>query len=64
MMKRRQRAYAYITNRGSLLVFRQPAYPEAGIQITAGTVQQGEDVKSAVLREAEEETGLLPATRL
>ena len=58
MMKRRQRAYAYITNQGRLLLFRQPAYPEAGIQVPAGTVRPGEHAKSAVLREAEEETGL------
>ena len=58
-MKRRQRTYAYITNQGRLLLFRQPAFPEAGIQVPAGTVQPQEDVSSAVLRESEEETGLM-----
>ncbi len=54
----KQKAFAYITHRGRLLVFRQPAFPEAGIQVPAGTVQDGEPLDVAVLREATEETGL------
>ncbi len=38
-----------------LLVFR---HPRAGIQLPAGTVERGESIEAAVLREAEEETGL------
>lgn len=38
-----------------LLLFR---HPQAGIQIPAGTVDEGEDWQTAVLREASEETGL------
>ena len=38
-----------------LLVFK---HPTAGIQIPAGTVEEGEDIETAVKREAEEETGL------
>ncbi|MFN8472934.1 MAG: NUDIX domain-containing protein [Anaerolineae bacterium] len=49
---------AYITHRGRLLVFRQPAFPKAGIQVPAGTMEPGETPTNAVLREAEEETGL------
>jgi 8-oxo-dGTP pyrophosphatase MutT (NUDIX family) len=49
---------AYVTRRGHLLVFRHPAYPEAGIQVPAGTVDPGESPQAAVLREAREETGL------
>ena len=38
-----------------LLVFK---HPTAGIQIPAGTVEEGEDIETAVKREAYEETGL------
>jgi 8-oxo-dGTP pyrophosphatase MutT (NUDIX family) len=58
MRQRRKRVYAYITNQGRLLVFAHPNSPSAGIQVPAGTVEPGEDPNHAVLREAEEETGL------
>ena len=58
MMKRRERAYAYITNHNRLLVFTHTDFPEAGIQVPAGTVQPGEAPEDAVMREAGEETGL------
>ena len=38
-----------------LLVFK---HPTAGIQIPAGTVEEGEDIETAVIRETYEETGL------
>jgi 8-oxo-dGTP pyrophosphatase MutT (NUDIX family) len=38
-----------------LLVF---AHPTVGVQVPAGTVEEGEAFEDAVLREAEEETGL------
>ena len=38
-----------------LLVFK---HPTAGIQIPAGTVEEGEDLETAIKREAYEETGL------
>ena len=49
---------AYITHHGRLLVFRQPAFPGADIQVPAGTMEPGEAPAEAVLREVEEETGL------
>jgi len=49
---------AYITNRNRLLLFRHTAYPEAGIQVPAGTAEAGENLEQAVLREAAEESGL------
>lgn len=49
---------AYITNRGRLLVFRHTEYPGAGIQVPGGSVEPGEVVEQAALREALEETGL------
>lgn len=52
------KVFAYITNQNRLLVFRHTDFPEAGIQVPAGTVMPNEDLAAAVLREAQEETGL------
>ena len=58
-MKRiRQKAFAYITFQGRLLVFSHPDFPAAGIQVPAGTVKPGETPEAAAWREAREETGL------
>ncbi len=57
-MKTVDKVYAYITWGKRLLVFRQPRYPEAGIQVPGGTVELGEALANAALREAREETGL------
>jgi len=54
----KRKALAYITHNSRLLVFRHPHHPEAGIQVTAGTIRDGESPEDAVMREAEEETGL------
>jgi 8-oxo-dGTP pyrophosphatase MutT (NUDIX family) len=51
--------YAYITQGDELLVFRHVDFPDAGIQVPGGTVQAGESLPDAVLREAFEETGLV-----
>ena len=53
-----EKVIAYITCGDKLLVFSHPRYPEAGIQVPAGTVEEGEPLEEAVLREAREETGL------
>ena len=49
---------AYITFERRLLVFEHVRIPEAGVQIVQGTVEEGEAPEGAVMREAEEETGL------
>lgn len=54
----RHKVYGYITHQNRLLIFRHIDFPEAGIQVPGGTVHTGEDLKTAVLREATEETGL------
>ena len=53
-----EKVVAYITSGRRLLVFRQVHFPEAGIQVPAGTVDPGESPDAAVIREALEETGL------
>ncbi len=53
-----EKAFAYITRDDELLVFRHVDFPEAGIQVPAGTIGPGESMEAAVLREAREETGL------
>ena len=54
-----QKVTAFIVRERSgikeLLVFK---HPTAGVQIPAGTVESGEDLETAVKREAYEETGL------
>jgi 8-oxo-dGTP diphosphatase len=52
------KAFAYITSEGRLLVFEHVAFPEAGIQVPAGTILVGEAPALAAVREAKEETGL------
>jgi 8-oxo-dGTP diphosphatase len=54
----RRKAFAYVTHRDRLLVFSHPRVPHAGIQVPAGTIEQGETPAVAALREAREETGL------
>jgi 8-oxo-dGTP pyrophosphatase MutT (NUDIX family) len=54
----KRKALAYITWGNSLLVFRHPHVPAAGIQVPGGTIEEGESPEEAVLREAIEETGL------
>ena len=53
------KAFAYITWRGRLLVFDHVDFPDAGLQVPAGTIQAGETPEAGVIREAREETGLL-----
>ncbi len=56
-----KKVVAYITREDELLVFTHRDFPEAGVQVPAGTVEEGETLDAAVLREVHEETGLPPA---
>ena len=49
---------AYVTWGNELLVFSHPDFPEAGIQVPAGTIEPGEEPEVAAVRETFEETGL------
>lgn len=55
----RRKVFAYITHQQRLLVFRHRDFPEAGVQVPAGTLESGEKPAIGVLREAWEETGLI-----
>lgn len=57
-MLEKRKVFAYVTRGQQLLVFEHTDAPEAGIQVPAGTVEAGETIEHAVLREAREETGL------
>ncbi len=55
-----KKVVAYVTREDELLVFTHRDFPEAGVQVPAGTVEAGETLDAAVLREVHEETGLPP----
>lgn len=57
-MSQLDKVYAYITRADKLLVFKHMDFPESGIQIPGGTMESGGKPAMAVMREAEEETGL------
>ena len=52
------KVYAYITRHNQLVVFRHIDFPEEGVQVPGGTLDDGELPHVAVMREASEETGL------
>jgi len=54
----------YATWRQRLLVFDEPDFPEVALQVPGGTVEAGENIAAAALREFSEETGILPTTPL
>lgn len=57
-MEIKQKSLAYITFKEELLVFRQPDFPEAGIQVPKGTIEDGDTPLETIIREIEEETGI------
>ena len=57
-MIEKRKVLAYITKGDRLLVFRHADYPQAGIQVPAGTIEDGESPEAAVMREVYEESGL------
>lgn len=57
-----QKAYAYVTRRAEdrdqLLVFRERADPDAGVQVPKGGIDRHETPEVAVRRELREESGI------
>jgi 8-oxo-dGTP diphosphatase len=53
----KRKGFAYVTHQGRLLVFTHPNFPEAGIQVPAGSLEVDEAPDVGALREAIEETG-------
>ncbi|MBN3899877.1 MAG: NUDIX domain-containing protein [Nostoc sp. NOS(2021)] len=47
-----------MTNKDELMVFTHTEFPEAGVQVPAGTVEESEEPSEAVLREIYEESGV------
>ncbi len=58
----KHKVLAYLTRQRNgtmqLLVFKHRDFPEAGVQIPAGTVEPGETVEAALFREVAEESGV------
>ena len=59
---RYRKVVAYVTRRSpdgrtELLVFEHRDYPDSGVQVPAGTVEEGESLENALAREVLEETG-------
>lgn len=54
----RDKVILYITCGRQMLVFVHTAFPDAGIQVPAGSIEIGETPEQAARREAREETGL------
>jgi 8-oxo-dGTP pyrophosphatase MutT (NUDIX family) len=58
MVETVKKVIAYVTKGDDLLVFEHRDFPEAGLQVPAGSLKEGETPEEAVLREVIEETGL------
>lgn len=62
-MKPRQRVAVYVLRRVDrsvhVLVFDHIDHPDAGTQIPAGGIEEGEDIETAAIREVQEESGLI-----
>ena len=58
----KKKVLIYITRtkneRTELLVFKHRDFPDAGIQVPAGSVEGDEEIEDAAIRETQEESGI------
>jgi 8-oxo-dGTP pyrophosphatase MutT (NUDIX family) len=54
----KEKVLVYLVWRSQLLTFIQPASPDAGRQVVAGSIEAGEDILTAAVRELKEESGI------
>ena len=52
-----EKVVAYVVRHRDLLVFTHADFPEAGVQVPAGTIEAAEPPEQAIMREVREETG-------
>lgn len=62
-LRERNKAVIYVTSGDHILVFKEPEYPEIGIQPPGGTINDGEGFADGASRELLEETGIRVAAR-
>lgn len=55
---KKRKVLAYVTKENNLLVFKHTDFPDAGVQVPAGSIEEGEEPINAALREVYEESGL------
>ena len=58
MPKLVKKVLVYVTRGDEILVFRHRDFPDAGLQVPGGTIDEGEKPDDAVMREVFEESGL------
>ena len=56
-LPRVRKVLCYVVRNDRVLVFRHRDYPEAGVQVPAGTLHDDEDPEAGAICETEEETG-------